>query len=138
MLVVLAILGLCVGIAGPSLRDSSGNRSLDNSVRQISGLLRATRSEAVLSGADAVVEIDLEAMQVSASWTAQKIEIPLKVAIDVLTAHEELLVVAKPSFRFFPDGSATGGTIRLRTPETTLAIRIDWLTGRIARDRAHQ
>ena len=133
MLVVLAVLALCMGVAGPSLRDRSGARVLDATVHQISALLRAARSEAILSSADASVGLDLEARRMNASWTAHDISIPETVQIEVLTAREELTTATTPTFRFFPDGSATGGTIRLSTPATARAISIDWLTGRITR-----
>jgi general secretion pathway protein H len=35
--------------------------------------------------------------------------------------------------RFYADGSASGGTIRLRHGDRSVSIVIDWLTGRVSR-----
>jgi general secretion pathway protein H len=134
MLVVLAILSLCMAVAGPSLRNALGARSIDNSVAELAGLLREARAAAMLNGADASVHLDLESRLVSASWGARTLALPPNTTIEVLSAREELVTAATPSFRFFPDGSATGGTIRMRTPTLARTIAIDWLTGRVERD----
>ena len=36
--------------------------------------------------------------------------------------------------RFFADGTATVGTVRLRHGQRSAAITVDWLTGRVRRD----
>jgi general secretion pathway protein H len=88
----------------------------------------------MLDGAEASVHLDLESRQVSASWDARTLALPPNATIEVLSARDELVTAAKPSFRFFPDGSATGGTIRMRTPALARTIAVDWLTGRVQRD----
>jgi type II secretion system protein H len=39
-----------------------------------------------------------------------------------------------PPIRFFPDGTATAGTILLRHGQRAATITVDWLTGRVRRD----
>ncbi len=134
MLVVLAITGLMIGIAAPALRDVTGRRALERSAAEIAAYLRDARAEAVLSGSDAVISLDLERRRVSASWPKPELEISREMTVKVTSAREELVSAGVPSFRFFADGSATGGAILLRSTDLESRIAVDWLTGRVERE----
>ena len=134
-LVVLAITALVVAVAAPALRDPSGRRTLDRNVVEIASLLRAARSEAVRAGAEAVVTVDVADRTVLTSWSADTVVFSPSVAVQVTGAREELLSPATPSVRFFPDGSATGGEIRLDSSGYKVRIAVDWLTGRVEWER---
>ncbi len=43
-----------------------------------------------------------------------------------------LNMAGPPNIRFAPDGSSSGGTIRLAAGEQTRTVRVDWLTGRVS------
>ncbi|NBC88790.1 MAG: hypothetical protein GVX90_04750 [Alphaproteobacteria bacterium] len=52
--------------------------------------------------------------------------------LEALTAAEDVSEETRRArFRFFPDGSATGGRITLSRDERQYRIDIDWLTGRV-------
>jgi len=136
MLVVVAILGFATALAAPSLRDASGERALRHTASEVATLLREARAEALLSGSDSVVSVDLDAKVVSASWKDRQVILPPGVSAAVLTAREELVATGQPAFRFYADGSATGGAFRLALQEAQWLVSVDWLTGRIERSRA--
>jgi general secretion pathway protein H len=131
MLVVLAILSLAVAWAAPALRDGSGRRALRASAGEIAAYLREARTAALLSGSDSMVALDLAGRRISGSWGADALALPADGEIAVLTAREELVRTGAPSFRFFADGGATGGAIRLTRNRIEERVAIDWLTGRI-------
>jgi general secretion pathway protein H len=131
MLVVLAILGLCLALAAPNLRSTSGEQSAHASARAIAGLLRAARAEAIFSGGQARVTIDLAGKKVRAGWSNDHVALPSETSVTVLTVREEVVAGDQASFAFFPDGSATGGSIRLKAEAGEESIFIDWLTGKI-------
>lgn len=134
MLVVLAITGLMIGLSAPALRDVSGRRSLERGATEIAAYLRDARVQAVLSGSDTVVSLDLERRLVTASWPKPGLELPEGVTIKVTSAREEMVSAVVPSVRFFADGSATGGHILLQSSDLETRIAVDWLTGRVQRE----
>lgn len=136
MLVVLTITGLVMGLAVPALQSSLGRRGIDRSVTQLAALLREARSQAILSGSEAVVSLDISAKRAFPSWPGRDVGLGEPEAIEVTSAREELVTEAIPSFRFFPEGSATGGHIRLRYAGAEHRIAVDWLTGRVTRGQA--
>jgi general secretion pathway protein H len=136
MLVVLVILGVMAAIAGPALRDPSGRRELDRAAADIAALFREARAEALLSGTESFVAADLKSREISASWTERRLALPQQASVAVLTASEELIETGKPSLRFFADGGATGGAVRLRLKESEALISVDWLTGKVERSGA--
>jgi general secretion pathway protein H len=132
MLVVLAILSLCLALAAPKLANTDA-REMEWAGRELAALLREARTRAIFSGADAVVDVDLRARRVAAGWTNRAVGIPKAAGIRVLTAEEEVVKAGDAPFRFFADGSATGGKIELTRERASVVVTVDWLTGRVDR-----
>lgn len=132
-LVVLTILSLAAAIAAPALFDRTGARAVTRSASEAAALLRRARAEAALSGSDAVVEVDLKAKSLSATWTDRKLLLPDDMRIEAITAQEEVVVADRAPFRFFADGGATGGELRFSLKRAEARVGVDWLTGRISR-----
>jgi general secretion pathway protein H len=133
MLVVLAIVGLCIAIAAPAVRNVSSGGSVASSAKELAALLRAARAEAILSGSATSVTIDLVGKRAAASWDSDVVAIPPAAVVTVRSAREESANAALPGFRFFADGSGTGGSVRLQSDRVSQLIAIDWLTGRVDR-----
>ena len=57
--------------------------------------------------------------------------IPEDIAVTVVTAQEELSGKDAAKIRFFPDGSSTGGRVKLEQNGVNWQIDINWLTGQI-------
>ena len=52
-----------------------------------------------------------------------------EIAARLKVAEPERAGAARGGFRFFPDGSSTGGDVVLRSGDNELKICVDWLTG---------
>jgi general secretion pathway protein H len=129
MLVVVTILALIAGIALPFFaRTYSDSLRLQSTTDTFLAALRLTRAKAILGNTEAVFVIDVD------RHTFESPAIPTRAfESDVLAA----LKVAEPErptqsrggFRFFPDGSSTGGDLSLRLHGLEAKICVYWLTG---------
>ena len=133
MLVVMAILSLCLGLALPFLHNSLRAGSVAGAAKEVAGLFRSGRAEAIYSGVETTVTFDLERGEAKASWSGKAVAMPAEAEVTLLTALQEVVDAESASYRFFPDGSASGGSVRLRSRNATQVVTIDWLTGRIDR-----
>nr|WP_275588093.1 GspH/FimT family protein [Oceanisphaera litoralis] len=96
--------------------------------RQTAALLRLARSQAIASGEEVTLELDSQArysrisgQKTPSSWPEQ-----ITVSFDD-TAHARGAELV-----FFPDGSASGGTLQIAGRERRYRIEVHWLTGRIS------
>lgn len=117
MIVVLAILGLMLGLVvtrGP-LRSESLDR--EAATHDVVGALRLAQSKAIAENRPVGVALTAHAYRVQGQ-SAQ----PLPSGFSLDGAAE---------IRFAPDGSASGGVVVLRDATTRVKVTVDWLTGRI-------
>jgi general secretion pathway protein H len=124
LLMVLAILSLVIVTIWPNLarRDRS-----DMSLAQgkILVAFRAAQAKAIGQNRDISVEIDVAERSVNAEPLPKSVA--LKVTFGGETKSANIAV-----FRFFPDGTSTGGEVELRGPSETRLITVNWLTGNAA------
>lgn len=131
LLVVLVILGIVYGLAGPVL--DLGGSSVDTKAasRQLAAGLRKARSTAITEGHEAALTLDVEARKFSVTGDPKIYALPGKVNISLFTAQSELVAAASAGIRFFPDGSSTGGRITLSAESGKQSVDVDWVTGRV-------
>src|SRR5262249_47482713 len=128
MLVVMTILALVATIALPQLAKPSDSLRLKAAARELHGALRLTRSAAIVRSRDLVFIIDADRR------TFESPVVPLKMfAADIdaqlTVAEPERVTPSRGGFRFFGDGSSTGGDLVLRLHNNEVKICINWLTG---------
>jgi general secretion pathway protein H len=128
MLVVLAIVGFIAAVALPALTTPSDGVRLRAVASEVLSALRLTRAGAITRHAEMALVLDLEA------HTLQSPVVPAKrfgsdITAEMVIAEPERATPARGAFRFFPDGSSTGGDIRLRLAGREARICVSWLTG---------
>jgi general secretion pathway protein H len=128
---VLAILGLLTAVALPRLSGSEANAELQSSAREIAAALRSTRSLAMSSGRAESFLLDTGA-GVFRAPTAPPVALPRGIRPVLITAVQEQRDAATGGIRFFPDGSSTGGGVRLIRGYKQSEVLVDWLTGRVS------
>ena len=135
MLVVLTILALTTTLVAPLVSGGSEGARLQMAASDLASAFRLTRSAAITRNRDISLMIDVNNRTFSSAVVSQRAFAP---DIDAkLTFAAGLgMGTADGGFRFFPDGSSTGGdvTLSLRGTQTTLCV--DWLTGVVRRDQA--
>jgi general secretion pathway protein H len=118
MIVVLAILGLMLGLVishGPA---HSQRLDLDTSAQEIARSLRLARSRAI-------------AQNRMVRW----VPTPRGYSLDGAATRAlpaDVTMTEAGTIGFAADGSSSGGLITLRGGERQIAIALDWLTGRVA------
>jgi general secretion pathway protein H len=132
LLVVLLVLGLLLAASGGAglLRPPAPSAAVD--AQRLADALRVARSQAVSRNRETALVLDLA----TRSWRvgAARSE-RWSPALDVeLTAAASEAMSRAGAIRFFPDGSSTGGTIRLRGGDRAATVRVDWLTGAVRLD----
>src|SRR5262245_32170232 len=113
LLVVLAILVLVAAVALPRLTGPSDGARLQTAVRDLIGGLRLTRAAAITGNVEMALVIDLEQRTLQSPVVPSK-RFEADIASEMKIADTERATRSRGGFRFFPDGSSTGGDIRFR------------------------
>lgn len=136
MLVVLAILAITAALAMPFTRQSVATQDFNGFSRSLAGLLREARLQAISQNRDTVVTFDFKQRLASLvderkGNARRRLEIPKTMTVAAVTARGDVSDEGA-TYRFFADGGATGGQIRLTSGNLTRSIEINWLTGNIS------
>ena len=121
LLAVLAIMSLLALAVWPDL--SSRHRSdISEAETIVLKSFRLAQSEAIGENRETRVDIDVDNLLVNSE------KIPSDLSLKVLYAGN------KPQsgvaiFRFFPDGTSTGGEVEIRSSSAKRIIAVNWLTG---------
>ncbi len=131
MLIVIAILGLVLGLFASRGADHNKSLTLKGTGDALAEELRIARTQAIVSGREASLSIS----QAPAGWTrpdAAKVALPADLTISVATSRAFGEVATDDAVRFEPDGSSTGAAITLTQGARRLEVDVDWLTGRVS------
>ena len=128
MLVVITIIALIAAVAIPMLGRPSEKLQLRAAADGVISALRLTREAAIVRNIETVLAIDVD------KHTVQSIVVPLRrfapeVVVKLEFAEPEQVGQSGGGFRFYPDGSSTGGTLTLSLHDQHERICVQWLTG---------
>jgi general secretion pathway protein H len=117
MIVVLAILGLALGLV--LTRGPMHSPRLDAQVaaRDLAGALRVARGRAIAENHPVAVALAGKLYRIDGS-AAQRVPYDVTLTGDA-------------AIRFGPDGSSSGGVIMVQAAASRIQIAVDWLTGRV-------
>jgi len=129
MLVVLAIMGILFSLAIPSYR--SLTRVTPQSIaRQVLHMAQSTRLSALKTGTPKSLFLETTSGTIRSDAKVATITMPATIAFSATVGRDNRTTAEQGNITFFPNGSATGGTIRFHSgdaPEATLLV--NWLTG---------
>jgi general secretion pathway protein H len=128
MLVVLTILGIVAALAVPRLTRPSDGLRLQVAARDLAGALRLTRATAILRNAAIVLVIDVDQRAFESPAVPRK-AFAADIRAQLKVAEPERVTQSRGGFRFFPDGSSTGGDLSLRLGAKETRICVNWLDG---------
>jgi general secretion pathway protein H len=102
---------------------------------ELASAFRMTRSAAITRNTETSMLIDVDRRTFSSTVVprrafAPEIEARLKFAAGIRSGASD------GGFRFFPDGSSTGGDVTLSLRGRQAKLCVDWLTGEVRRDTA--
>jgi general secretion pathway protein H len=131
MIVVLGVLALVLSTTLSFNVPGSKSRKLQNQAKEISMMLKAARTEAIIKNAETSVEADLSANALSIHGKSERLFIDKRLRLKLMTARQEVMG-DKGSIRFFPNGTSTGGVVMLQSGQRSAAVHVDWLTAKIS------
>ena len=131
MLVVLMLASLMLLLVPPLFSGSVARVSLGSQAEKMQVSLRRARSQAIASARAVPWILDVNEHVYQIGTEGKTYELDDNIEIAFTTARSEIQEDGKAAIRFYPDGGATGGEIKLQREQLTKTISIDWLTGRI-------
>jgi general secretion pathway protein H len=135
MLAVLLILGFVATIALPSFMRPSDGLKLRTTANELQSALRSTRAAAITAGSEKVLLIDVD------RHTFRSAVLPPRSFASDIDTKMTFAAAARSGkseggFRFFPDGSSTGGDVTLSLRGMQARICVDWLTGQVRQEQS--
>jgi general secretion pathway protein H len=132
LIVVVLIIGLVLVLVPGNLWRPQAGLEVKVAARALADGLRRTRSDALASNRERVFTVDVAERRFRPGQDRPLESLNRTLALGLDTARSELLDAASGQIRFFPDGSSTGGRIRLTMQGQHAAVEVDWLTGQVA------
>jgi general secretion pathway protein H len=132
MLVVITIMAMVAALAVPVLSHPSSTLTLETTAQDLAGALRLTRARAIAQNVDIAFEIDTDRHTFQSAATPSHSFAP-GVDAKLRVAEPEQTSPFRGAFRFFPDGTSSGGDILLRLGDKQARICVSWLTGEARR-----
>lgn len=129
LLVVLAILAMLALVALPRVASPSDGVRLRTTSADLVGALRLARAAAIARNTEITLVIDVD-KRTAETAVAPMYRFGPDVVAELRIAEPEQTTKSRGAFRFFADGSSTGGDIFLRLAGHKARICVDWLTGR--------
>lgn len=129
MLVVLTILGIMMALVLPQFLRSNTMSPRTIALRIVEKANLA-RLAAIKSGSETSLLIDTSGRSIGASVGGEDILIPPSIGLEATIGKSSGTTVTKGDIRFLPDGSSSGGELRLSGERgSPIKVRINWLTG---------
>ncbi len=128
LVVVLVIAGMLLALVPLALGRASESAELRATTRRLVSGLKLARAQAAVTQKSAVFVI-----HVGEKWMRvedRQHPFPAHIAVDLRTAAQDI-DGDLAAFRFFPDGSATGGHITLTSGNVSYRVNVDWVTGKV-------
>ncbi len=131
MLVVLVIASIVMVTLVPNFAPAIARAELYSATRDVASALRHARGQAMLTGQDALFELNTVAHTYHVTGRSKTYALPADIELGLLTTTSETLDEGIGRIRFFPDGSATGGRVTLIGQKQTRVVDVNWLTGEV-------
>lgn len=132
LLVTLVIAVMAVGIVAPRFSALVPGVELKGETQKVAALLRYARSRAIAEGT--VIAVSMNDDPIGIQVTGKEALYHWSGSIDIklesrLTQSEETAEIL-----FYPNGSATGGSVSIGSDTRNYQVNVNWLTGRVAVD----
>ena len=127
VLVVIMIIAIMTAITGVYFRGKQGT-DLDSIGRILVADLRYVRSKALVGSADSALTFDVASRKYFSRDATIDRSLPQEISIAV-TVDEHDIDGTRGRIVFYPDGSSSGGKIRLSKNGRQLEVVTSWLNG---------
>lgn len=131
MIIVLAVLGLVVGLVAARGPQRSHGLDVRGAVASVVRTLRQARGQAVAANRTVTVAVNGARRTIGVDG-APAIALAPELGLTAAAGLEATPGPKLTGIRFAPDGSSTGGRIVLADGRRRIVVGVDWLTGRVS------
>lgn len=131
IIVVLSILGFALALITGYQPPWSGGLGIRGIANELGSELRLARSKAISTNRPVVLELDMAHHRYRIDQEITR-SLPPSLRMDLSTLASNRRSAADGLIRFNPDGSSTGGRITMSDGTRSLAVGVDWLSGRVS------
>ena len=132
LLAVMSIMAMLLVAVANIYRAPSPRAEVKAAATLIAARMRDLRASAMTAGDDRRAVIDVDGRAVSFSDGRPPLQLSRKVELTVTGAESETSSATEAGVRFFPNGSSSGGTIKIQSEGQKYEVRVNWLTGRVS------
>ena len=136
LLVVLTVIALMATLATPMIQRAVPGVEIETAAEGLRGELRLARSTAIRDNRETWLSIDVETGVYRRDGAARAHAVPPAIRLTLLTARREQIDETRGRIRFFPDGTSTGGAVRLNRGAREYEVAVDWFDGRVSIDES--
>ena len=130
LMLVLVLMGLLFSLTPPLFHKAFPSLKLKAATRDLAQEIRYVQQTAIITGAESLMRFEIESNRYQSDLVNQgevrQLPEGIRFRIDDSDAPQAILVL-----RFYPDGSSSGGLIRLSNEVQSFVIAVDWLTSRV-------
>lgn len=131
LMLVLVLGAFLMGVVVTSLSEGP---VLRKATREVATSLRQARAQAVIQQKPVLWKMDTNAKHfwLEGADSNRGRELNSSVTAKLNTTTSEVYAKGQGGIRFFPDGSATGGSVELTRDRQTFKVNVEWITGRVS------
>ncbi len=134
LLVVLTVIALMATLATPMIQRAVPGVEIKTAAEGLRSELRLARSAAIRDNRETWLSIDVETGVYRRGRAGRAYTVPPAIRLTLLTARREQIDETRGRIRFFPDGTSTGGAVRLLRDARAYEVAVDWFDGRVSID----
>ena len=131
VMVVLVIMALILVIVPPYLPNVMASIHVKSAARELAASLKHARSQAFYNQRETTLIVNVDERNYTLNKKLKTLTLPIDASLSLITAKSEQLSESEGQVRFFPDGSSTGGQVKLAYKDQEYLIDVHWLTGRV-------
>jgi len=128
---VLSLIAMLMVLVAPMAVRSLPAMELKTVAEDLRTSLRAARFDAIATNRESWVVIDLNANTYRRARGRRAADLPEGLRMVMIIARSELIEPGRGRIRFYPDGTSTGGEVRVVGETRALDVKVDWFDGNI-------
>ena len=132
LLVVMTVIALMATMAVPMIQRVTPGVEMQTAAEGLRTELRLARSDAIQENRETWLRIDVDTGVYPRNLAARAQPVPPAIRLTLLTARREQIDEMRGNIRFFPDGTSTGGAVRLLRDDRAYEVAVDWFDGRVS------
>ena len=134
LVVAISIAALLLATAPAALDRLYDAMAYRSTVRHVIVEMKSARLRAMQAGLPVAFTLDLASRRFGSEGRPAR-TIPEDIKVSAIVADAEVSDDGQAAIRFYPDGSATGGSVELqRSSGQGVRLRVDWLLGRVSQE----